>query len=137
MGMSTGGNEGGPMTDINTTPLVDVMLVLLIIFMITAPVLAHRADVTLPQPSSKASKPALEVHLHLGAVGGTSQYYLDDQLTDLQGIVLALREHGRMAADEQATFILQADDQVPYTRLTELVATAHQAGVKRVVFGGL
>ncbi|HEY4144716.1 biopolymer transporter ExbD, partial [Pinirhizobacter sp.] len=49
MSMSTGGNSGGPMSEINVTPLVDVMLVLLIIFMITAPLMTHRIKIDLPK----------------------------------------------------------------------------------------
>ena len=49
MGMSAGGNEGGPMAEINVTPLVDVMLVLLIIFMITTPLMNHKVKVKLPE----------------------------------------------------------------------------------------
>ena len=49
MGMSAGGNEGGPMAEINVTPLVDVMLVLLIIFMITTPLMNHKVKVQLPE----------------------------------------------------------------------------------------
>ena len=50
MAFSTGGS-GGPMADINVTPLVDVMLVLLIIFMVTAPILSYPIDIDLPQKS--------------------------------------------------------------------------------------
>ncbi len=49
MSMSTGGGSGGPMAEINVTPMVDVMLVLLIIFMITAPLMSHKIRIDLPQ----------------------------------------------------------------------------------------
>ena len=51
MAISTGGAEGDPMMDINTTPLIDVMLVLLIMFIITIPVATHSVDIDLPVPS--------------------------------------------------------------------------------------
>src|SRR5690242_19405973 len=51
MAFSSGGSGGGPMADINVTPLVDVMLVLLIIFMITAPLMTHKIKVQLPKAS--------------------------------------------------------------------------------------
>src|ERR1700754_2955521 len=51
------GNSGGPMSDINVTPLVDVMLVLLIIFMITAPMLSHKIKIDLPQPNPNIVNP--------------------------------------------------------------------------------
>src|SRR5690606_21724791 len=53
MAFSTGGDSGGPMAEINVTPLVDVMLVLLIIFMITAPLMAHKVQIVLPEATVK------------------------------------------------------------------------------------
>src|ERR1700744_5501642 len=55
MAMSSGDNSGGPMSEINVTPLVDVMLVLLIIFMITAPLMSHRITVALPTANPKVA----------------------------------------------------------------------------------
>jgi biopolymer transport protein ExbD len=54
MAMSSGGNSGGPMSEINVTPLVDVMLVLLIIFMITAPLMSHTVTIDLPTANPKS-----------------------------------------------------------------------------------
>ncbi|CAH0495072.1 biopolymer transporter ExbD [Novosphingobium sp. CECT 9465] len=51
MGMSAGGDDGQPMMEMNTTPLIDVMLVLLIMFIITIPVATHAVNIDLPQPS--------------------------------------------------------------------------------------
>jgi biopolymer transport protein ExbD len=64
MAMSSGGNSGGPMSEINVTPLVDVMLVLLIIFMITAPLMSHTITVELPKANPK-SKMRKSRRLHL------------------------------------------------------------------------
>ena len=65
MAFSSGNDSGGPMASINVTPLVDVMLVLLIIFMVTAPIQTYPIDVTLPQPTVnpppvRADPPPLE-----------------------------------------------------------------------------
>ncbi|WP_294254180.1 biopolymer transporter ExbD [uncultured Sphingomonas sp.] len=57
MAMSAGRDDGEPMMDMNTTPLIDVMLVLLIMFIITIPVQTHAVKVDLPQPSSNPSQP--------------------------------------------------------------------------------
>src|SRR5436190_24001310 len=78
MAMSSGGsNIGGVMAEINVTPLVDVMLVLLIIFMITAPLLAHKIQIDLPQaaakPNTETPQPAML------SVKKTSDIYCNDQ----------------------------------------------------------
>lgn len=63
MGMSTGDKKGGPMAEINVTPLVDVMLVLIIIFMVVTPVLTSGVDVKLPQAQSGDTSQDLGKHL--------------------------------------------------------------------------
>ena len=60
MAMSTGGNEGDPMMDINTTPLIDVMLVLLIMFIITIPIQTHAVKLDLPQDSQQNNPPPID-----------------------------------------------------------------------------
>ncbi len=60
MAMSTGGNEGDPMMDINTTPLIDVMLVLLIMFIITIPIQTHAVKLDLPQDSQNNNPPPID-----------------------------------------------------------------------------
>ena len=85
MAMSTGPSGGGagssPMVDINTTPLVDVMLVLLIIFMITAPLLAHKVRINLPQQSTDpADKSKIEQkRLELRDLGGAVEIRLNNE----------------------------------------------------------
>src|SRR6202012_3837707 len=77
MAMSSGGNSGGPMAEINVTPLVDVMLVLLIIFMITAPLMSHRITVALPtaNPKRAGTEPVERMDL---AVKPDAAMYLND-----------------------------------------------------------
>ena len=60
MAMSTGGAEGDPMMDINTTPLIDVMLVLLIMFIITIPIQTHAVKLDLPQDSQNNDPPPID-----------------------------------------------------------------------------
>ena len=77
MAMSSGGNSGGPMSEINVTPLVDVMLVLLIIFMITAPLMSHKVQIDLPKanPNVKDDTPVEPMDL---AVKPDGTYFLND-----------------------------------------------------------
>ena len=81
MAFSAGNSGGGAMADINVTPLVDVMLVLLIIFMITAPMLTHRIKIDLPQPTNnpppQVENPPDPITL---SVRSSGQFYWNDQL---------------------------------------------------------
>ena len=60
MGMDAGGGQGGPNSNINMTPLIDVLLVLLIMFIITIPVATHSVDIDLPQPSPNDNPPPID-----------------------------------------------------------------------------
>lgn len=60
MSMSVGGNDAEPMMEINTTPLIDVMLVLLIMFIITIPVMTHAVKLDMPQPNQNAQAPLVD-----------------------------------------------------------------------------
>lgn len=120
-----------PMGEINMTPLIDVMLVLLVIFMITAPLMVSAVRVELPQASASpvldAASPSLEV-----AIDKAGLVYLRDK--PLAGAALegALRE---AAARDPATEVqLRADAEVPYGRVVEFMALANRAGLSRVGF---
>ena len=73
MAMSTGGAEGEPMMDINTTPLIDVMLVLLIMFIITIPIQTHAVKLDLPQDSPNQNPPPIDPVKNKIVVTGTGQ----------------------------------------------------------------
>lgn len=80
MSMSAGGNSGGPMSEINVTPLVDVMLVLLIIFMITAPLMSHSITVELPVADPHAPEDVLKTPPLDLAVKQDGKLYFNDHL---------------------------------------------------------
>ena len=81
MAVSLGGDSTGPMSEINVTPLVDVMLVLLIIFMITAPLMSHRITVKLPTANPKVEDNA-PIEPHDLAIKSDGTLYLDDVEVD-------------------------------------------------------
>ena len=118
------------MSEINVTPLVDVMLVLLVVFIITAPLLAPQAlKITLPKTVAvSASTQPTAAKL---VVNATGQVEFDNQpLNDTQlSETLKLR-----AADPQFQIQIAADITVPYGRVAELLAIAQRAGVSRLSF---
>ncbi len=127
-----------PKNDINTTPLVDVMLVLLIIFMITAPLLSHKVKINLPQPNVNPSEEKSEpIRLQLKDIGGVTQIVLNDTPTDMQGLVIAFREQGRKPQEEQSEFKIESDDTVQYQVMAEVLAAARNANVDKLGFAEL
>ena len=131
MAFSSNSNGGGPMADINVTPLVDVMLVLLIIFMITAPLMTHKVVVKLPQ-ASLATKPTITtppVTLAIKADG--SRYWNDEavnatQLDQYMGIIVQ--------RDPQPQVNIRADANTKYGVINDAVQTLRRAGVRKVGF---
>ncbi len=123
-------SEHAMMSEINVTPLVDVMLVLLVVFIITAPLLAPQSlKITLPKTTGVVSdnKP-LYVHLTVDAQGLTE---LDNQKVNDTKLAEILKVH---AIDPQFQLQVEADKAVPYGRVAELMAIAQHAGVAKLSF---
>ncbi|CAN7720165.1 biopolymer transporter ExbD [Acidovorax sp. LjRoot118] len=119
-----------PMSDINMTPLVDVMLVLVVIFILTAPLMASAIRLDLPRADGAApGAPARALTL---VVDRTGQAYLDDQ--PLAQAALAERLQRIGAAEPDTEVQLRADTAVPYGRIVEIMGAAHAAGLQRIGF---
>ena len=118
------------MSEINVTPLVDVMLVLLVVFIITAPLLAPQAlKINLPKTESVAHDDKLQkVSLAIDAHGVVSLE--SAHLTD-QGLAQMLQSR---AADPQFQLQIQADEAVNYGRVAQVMAIAQKAGVAKLSF---
>lgn len=118
------------MNEINMTPLVDVMLVLLIIFIITVPVMKHAVTIDLPRASSERehSRPQ-PVRLAVDAKG---QYWLDDTRVSDEALPAQLRQHA--ARDPQPDLHIRGDRVVPYERVAQAMAAAQQAGLRKIGF---
>ena len=119
-----------PMSDINVTPLVDVMLVLVVIFILTAPLLASSIRLQLPRAeSAQPGAPARAVSLVLDPAG---QAFLDDAPVD--AALLAQRLQQIAAHNPDTEVQLRADAAVPYGRVVELMDVAQAAGLTRMGF---
>ncbi|MFA6902741.1 MAG: biopolymer transporter ExbD [Gallionellaceae bacterium] len=130
--MSFGNNsqQDNMMSEINVTPLVDVMLVLLVVFIVTAPLLAPQSlKVTLPKTtavSQDTKKIAARMSIDAqGRVELESQALTDAQLTDV------LKQRG---VDPQFQLQIEADTKVPYGRVAEIMAIAQRSGVSKLSF---
>ena len=123
--------SAGPMADINVTPLVDVMLVLLIIFMITAPVLAHKVEIDLPQATTVQSqeKPPPPIDLQIKATG--EMYWNNEPM-----ISAALEPQLRIEArkEPQPELQVDADRNTQYQIVATVLATAKNVGMRKIGF---
>ena len=119
-----------PMSDINMTPLIDVMLVLVVIFIITAPLLA--SSVRLDLPKSDAAKPNEMPKFVMLVLDKTGQAFLNDKPVTLKE---ASQEFTRVAAQNPETELqLRADEAVAYGKVVELMGAAQKAGLNRIGF---
>ena len=129
MGMSGGGSNGA-MADINVTPLVDVMLVLLIIFIITIPVINHAVKIDLPRATNQPndSKPQ-SINVSIDAQGKVfwNQQEVDDATLDQRIAEAALQQ-------PQPELHLRADREVRYERVAQVMAAAQHGGLGKIGF---
>jgi len=118
------------MNEINMTPLVDVMLVLLIIFIITVPVMKHAVNVDLPRASSQREDVKPEtVRLSVDAAGA---YYLNDAPVSDEALPALLQ--AQAARNPQPDLHIRGDKAVRYERVAQAMAMAQQAGLHKIGF---
>ncbi len=130
MAFGNSSNEDGMMSEINVTPLVDVMLVLLVVFIITAPLLAPQSlKINLPKTDAvqQQDKPQ-QVSLVVDADGKVE---MDKQAVNDEELAGMLKTR---AADPQFQLQIEADSAVPYGRVAGLMALAQKAGVAKLSF---
>ena len=123
-------NANAPMAEINMVPLIDVMLVLLVIFIVTAPLLTHAVKLDLPKASSQvnATKPD-KVDVAIDAAGAL--YWNGEAVTRDEAVT---RFAAAGARTPQPELHLRADQAVPYRFVVRTIADASRAGLTRVGF---
>ena len=127
-GNSRGRNRTPPMSEINVTPMVDVMLVLLIVFMVTAPLLTVGVQIDLPKTKAKILQGQDEpLAITIDAQG---QVYLQDTEIDIEGLVPRLRTITDNNPDVR--IFVRGDASVNYGRVMEVMGTVNVAGYKKV-----
>lgn len=118
------------MNEINMTPMVDIMLVLLIIFIITVPVMKHSVNIDLPRASNEAQNIKPEtVRLSVDAQGA---YFLNE--TQIADADLAPRLKEAAAQNPQPELHIRGDKNVRYERVAQAMAAAQQAGLRKIGF---
>jgi biopolymer transport protein ExbD len=118
------------MNEINMTPMVDIMLVLLIIFIITVPVMKHSVNIDLPRASSEAQIVKPET-LRLGVDAAGSYFINDAPIADDE---LAPRLKAAALQNPQPDLHIRGDKSVRYERVAQAMAAAQQAGLRKIGF---
>jgi biopolymer transport protein TolR len=143
MAMSSGDGRGGPLSEINVTPLVDVMLVLLIIFMVSAPLMTTGVEVDLP----RAEAPSMDIDEDLPLIvvefippdqrtdeNEASRVYYFDEVVTLNTLERRLRtdERLRLPNSQERQVFVQADERVPYGEVVKVLAIVRQIGIEKM-----
>ena len=118
------------MNEINMTPLVDVMLVLLIIFIITVPVMKHSVNVDLPRATNQPEQVKPET-LRLSVAADGSYYWNGQTIADAE---LATRLQDEAAKEPQPDLHIRGDKEVRYERVAQVMAAAQRAGLRKIGF---
>jgi biopolymer transport protein ExbD len=134
--MAFASNSGsGPMADINVTPLVDVMLVLLIIFMVTAPILSYPIDIDLPQrtnnPPENPVEPPDPVKLRIDQSGTV---YWNDSPTPVSALRSMMSSEVERDPANQPTLEIDMNEDAQYEILAKVLASAKDSQMKKIGF---
>jgi biopolymer transport protein TolR len=129
MQVNGNGSKKGMVSDINVTPLVDVMLVLLIIFMVTAPMMTQGVDVKLPHTSAPAI--ASDDERLVVSVTQDRKIYINDNAVELEELGSKLGAITQNRQENKGVF-LRADESIPYGYVMEVMGNIREAGIDQI-----
>ncbi len=129
MAMDLGGAKGGVKSDINVTPLCDVMLVLLIIMMIVAPLLQQGVSVTLPQAGNTVDKPEVQGQTVIAIARDKSMYVNAKPVREAE---MATRINEILENAKEKVVLIKADVEVPYSAVMAAMDQLRQAGIEDI-----
>lgn len=129
MSMSVGGGSGGLKADINVTPLVDVMLVLLIIMMLVAPMLQKGVDVKLPQASNTVDKPESQEQTVI-AIDASRRLYVNS--TQVREEELRQKVLEALEAKKEKIVLIKGDEDAPYSAIMATMDRLREAQIENI-----
>jgi biopolymer transport protein ExbD len=135
--MAVGNKKGGPMADINVTPMADIMIVLLIIFMVITPMLQKGVDVKLPQAGNTKDRAEAPKTIMVAIKKNTDTYLQigstpTQKLASQAELVPQIKERLQDLPEGARMIYLKADDQLPYAEVMKVMDLCREAGVEEV-----
>lgn len=129
MAFSSRSSDNAPMAEINITPFVDVMLVLLVIFLVTAPLLTQVIPLDLPQDAAEAMDEPAAIDISLNKAG---QVFWKGEKVDMDELAARMRAVAKH--EKQAMLNLRADEEVAYGKVSHILAMAQKSGIVHIGF---
>jgi biopolymer transport protein ExbD len=130
--MKVGGDKGGPMADINVTPMADVMIVLLIIFMVITPMLQKGVDVRLPQAGNTKERKDEPKSIVVAVKKDTTTYLGTAKLDNQAELLPQIKERLQDLPEGARMIYLKADEALPYSEVMKVMDLCREAGVEEV-----
>jgi biopolymer transport protein ExbD len=131
MSMNVGQNKGGAIADINVTPMADIMIVLLIIFMVITPMLQKGVDVRLPVASNTADRKDEQKTITV-AIKRDATTYLNGIVVTRPQMVPQVKERLEEAPEGSKIVFLKADSELPYSEVMKVMDDLREAGVEEI-----
>ena len=132
MSMSVGGNKGGPVADINVTPMADIMIVLLIIFMVITPMLQKGVDVKLPLAANSVEKKEQAKLVEVAIKKDKTTFLKGIAITRPEEFVPKVKEALEELPETERVVYLKADTNLPYSEVMKVMDQLRDAGVEEV-----
>lgn len=129
MGMQMNSGKKGPMSEINVTPLVDVMLVLLVIFMVTAPMMFSGIDLKLPK-TQKVNNVGLRPELIILSITDAEKFFLGKIAVEKDQLIATIIN--QLKAGKTDVLYVRADYNLKYEKVAKLIAALKKAGVSNI-----
>src|SRR5688572_9377423 len=132
MSMSVGGKKGGAIADINVTPMADIMIVLLIIFMVITPMLQKGVDVNLPAAGNTKERKDEPKTIVVALKKDLTTYLGSTKIENRADLIPQVRERLEDLPDGAKMVYLKADEELPYSEVMKVMDLCREAGVEEV-----